>query len=77
MNRFGRTVTTRKKRKPTYNPKELLLVQSKVKDYARKLGLKIGPEGLGAISDKLESIIKDAAERAKLDGKGTIKQRHV
>jgi histone H3/H4 len=57
--------------------KEVLVVQSKVKAYAKKKGMRIGTDALSALSDKVRECVDLAAGRAKENKRGTIKARDI
>ncbi|MDH5404192.1 MAG: DUF1931 domain-containing protein [Candidatus Heimdallarchaeota archaeon] len=57
---------------------EILVVQSKVRDYLKGVGeFNIGSDLVGAVSSKVESILDQAAERAKGNNRKTIQARDV
>lgn len=55
--------------------KKVLIVQSKVREYANKKGMRMGADAMARLSDKVRECIDEAANRAKASGRGTIKDR--
>ena len=57
---------------------EVLVVQSKVRDYIKSVGdYNVGSDLMGAVSSKVEDMLSDAAMRAKDNGRKTIQARDV
>lgn len=57
---------------------EILVVQSKVREYLKGQGdYNIGSDLVGAVSMRVESVLSDAARRAKENGRKTIQARDV
>lgn len=56
---------------------EILVVKSKVKEYAAKKKMRLGGDAVIALSKGVACLIDKAAERAKANGRGTIKARDV
>lgn len=56
---------------------EILVVQSKVKAAAKKTKMRLSGEAVGALSKKVEGMIKDAATRAKANRRQTIKASDI
>lgn len=59
---------------------DLLVVQSKVKDVARKVGgkdLRFSGDAVKALSDCVGDILKKAANRAKANGRKTVKPQDL
>jgi hypothetical protein len=56
---------------------EVLVVKSKVKDYAAKKKMRMGGDAIDVLNKEVARILDRAIERAKEDKKGTIKSRHV
>ena len=54
---------------------ELLVVRSKIKDYAK--GMNVSGDFADALSKKVELLIKDAVQRAKENKRGTVKPRDL
>ncbi|MFH0860966.1 MAG: DUF1931 domain-containing protein [Candidatus Altiarchaeota archaeon] len=50
---------------------ELLVVKAKIKDYAG--GLNVSGDLAEALSKKVESVLSDAVERAKANGRKTLR----
>ena len=57
---------------------EILVVQSKVRDFLKSQGdYNIGSDLVAAVSGRVETVLKDAARRAKENGRKTIQARDV
>ena len=59
---------------------DLLVVQSKVKEVAKKVGgkdLRFSGDDVKALSDKVAAILKEAASRAKANGRKTVKPQDL
>lgn len=54
-----------------------LVVKSAVKDYAHELEFRIGDDALAQLSQRIETIVLEAAKRAKANGRQTIKECDV
>ena len=54
---------------------DLLVVKAKVKEYAK--GMNVAGDFAEALSDKVAVLIKEAAERAKDNGRATVKARDL
>ncbi|MEA3254413.1 MAG: DUF1931 domain-containing protein [Candidatus Altiarchaeota archaeon] len=54
---------------------ELLVVKSKIKDYVGDMN--VSGDFAGALSEKIEGLIRDAAERAKANGRKTVQARDL
>ncbi len=54
---------------------EMLVVRSKIKTCAQ--GCNVGSDFAAALSKKVEDLIKDAARRAKANGRNTLKERDL
>ncbi len=52
---------------------ETLVVKSKVKEVASKKGLRFSAEAYDVLSSRVETLLTDAAARAKANGRKTIK----
>jgi histone H3/H4 len=52
---------------------DMLIVQSKVKETAKKADVNVAGDFADALSAKVDSIIKDAINRAKANGRKTIR----
>lgn len=50
-----------------------LIVQSKVKEAVKGLGLRTDSSLPDALNDKINSMLKDAAARAKNNNRGTLR----
>jgi histone H3/H4 len=59
---------------------DLLVVQSKVKEAAKKFGgkdLRFSGDAVATLSAKVEGLLKDAAKRAKDNGRKTVKPQDI
>jgi len=56
---------------------DLLVVRSKVKEYAAKKKMRFGGDAIEALSKEVENLIDKAIERAKANGRGTVKGKDV
>ena len=57
---------------------EILVVQSKVREYLKGQGdYNIGSDLVGAVSGRVEEVLSSAARRAKDNGRKTIQARDV
>ncbi|MGC9311021.1 MAG: hypothetical protein ACP5E4_04855 [Candidatus Aenigmatarchaeota archaeon] len=52
---------------------EMLVVQSKIKDVARKMDVNMAGDFTEALSKKVEAMIKGAGNRAKANGRKTLR----
>jgi len=57
--------------------KEILVVVSKVKEYVKEKGLQTSETSVEALSDAVKELLDKAAERAKDNGRQTIKDRDI
>jgi len=57
--------------------KETLVVVSKVKDFVKEQGLQTSETAVDAISDTVRELLTKAIERAKANGRQTIKDRDI
>ena len=55
----------------------MLVVKSKVKEYAKKKGKSFGGAAAEKLSKRVESLINDAVERADGNGRKTVKARDI
>ena len=55
----------------------LLVVRSKVKAMAKKMGVRLSGKAVVALSSRVEDAIKSAAVRARANGRQTIQQRDI
>ncbi len=56
----------------------MMIVQSKVREYVKEQGdFKVASDFLQALDQQLSTIIKQACERAKLNGRKTVSARDV
>ncbi len=57
---------------------EILVVQSKVREFIKNTGdYNVGSDLVGALSARVETVLSDAAKRAKNNGRKTIQARDV
>ena len=56
---------------------EILVVQSKIKEYIKKKGCQTAATAITAISQKVETLLNEAIERAKSNNRATVKDRDV
>lgn len=54
---------------------DLLVVKAKIKDAAK--GMNVAGDFAEALSDKVAILIKEAAQRAKDNGRATVKARDL
>jgi histone H3/H4 len=52
---------------------EMLVVQSKIKEVARKMDINMSGDFAEVLSKKVEEAIKEAANRAKANGRKTLR----
>jgi hypothetical protein len=52
---------------------EILVVQSKIKDVARKADMNMSGDFAEVLSKKVEMMIKEAGNRAKANGRKTLR----
>lgn len=52
---------------------ESLVVQSKLKEAVKGLDLRMDGTLPDAVNEKLQALLKEAAERAKENGRGTLR----
>ncbi|MCB0218393.1 MAG: hypothetical protein KDH09_01750 [Chrysiogenetes bacterium] len=57
--------------------KEILIVQSKVKDIIKKKNFQCSAEAIEAFSAQLEESVNKALARAKANGRKTVKAQDV
>ena len=57
---------------------DILVVSSKIKKFVReKAGFNTSAETLEALSQRVEKLCADAIERARADGRKTVKARDI
>lgn len=56
---------------------EMLVVKSKVREYAKKKKLNLGGDAAEALSREVVRLVDRAAERAKANRRSTIKGRDI
>lgn len=67
-----------KKKAKAKSSGEILVVQSKVREYLKGQGdYNIGSDLVGAVSGRVEEVLQSAARRAKDNGRKTIQARDV
>ncbi len=59
------------------NMAELLIVRSKVREYAKKKKVNLGGDAAQALSKEVSRLIDRAVERAKANRRSTIKGRDI
>lgn len=59
-----------KKQKP---PKDMIMVGSKTREVIKSSGCNMASDFVDALSDKSHSLIADAVERAKANGRKTVR----
>lgn len=57
--------------------KDILIVQSKVKELVKRQNFQCSAEAIEAISEKVEELVKDAIERAKANKRVTVKAQDI
>ncbi len=57
--------------------KEILIVQSKVKDLIKKQQAQCSADAIDTFSDMVERAVKKAVERAKANGRVTVKPQDI
>lgn len=65
------------KKKPAKKPKEMLLVQSKVKEYIRSQGLNCAGDLADAVNDMMYWHLDQAIRRAGANGRKTARADDV
>jgi len=66
------------KQKENLMGKETLVITSKVKSYVKSKGdLKTSSTAIDALSEKVRGICDSAIEKAKQDGRKTLKDRDI
>lgn len=56
---------------------EMLVVKSKVRDYAKKKKVSFGGDAADALSKEVERLMDRAIERAKANRRSTVKGRDI
>lgn len=56
---------------------EILIVQSKVKDYIKGKGCQTSAEAINALSKRVQQWLDEAVERAKANNRSTVKDRDI
>lgn len=57
--------------------KETLVVVSKVKEYLKEQGVQTSESAIEALSNAVRDLLGKAVERAKANGRQTVKDRDV
>ena len=57
--------------------KEILVVVSKVKEYVKTKGMQTSETAVEALSDAVRELLDKAVERAKDNGRQTVKDRDI
>lgn len=57
--------------------KETLVVVSKIKEYVKTKGLQTSETAVEALSDAVRELLDKAVERAKDNGRQTVKDRDI
>jgi histone H3/H4 len=52
---------------------ESIVVQSKVKDYLKSLGMRSDGDLVGSLSDHTKAVLRNAVARAKAGGRSTVR----
>ena len=74
----GKQMAKKKAAKKAKKAVEMLIVQSKVRDFLKNKGdFNIGSDLFEAVSIKVQGLLEDAARRAKENGRKTIQARDV
>lgn len=56
---------------------EILVVQSKVKEYIKGKGCQTSATAIDALSEKVKQLLNEAIERAKSNNRATVKDRDI
>lgn len=56
---------------------DILVVQSKVKEYIKSKGCQTAATAIDALSQKVKQVLTDAVERAKSNNRATVKDRDI
>ena len=56
---------------------EIMVVQSKVKDYIKSKGCMTASETMEALSNKVSALLDAAIERTKANGRSTVKPQDL
>jgi glutamyl-tRNA reductase len=70
---FHRTGDPKMAKKKTSSAKESLIVASKVKNYVRSKKMMTSTDAIGALSDKIYSLLDQAMDRCKNNKRSTLK----
>jgi len=56
---------------------DVLVVQSKVKEYIKGKGCQTSATAIEALSKRVKDLLNDAVERAKSNNRATVKDRDI
>lgn len=56
---------------------EVLVVASKVRNYLKGKGVKMSGDLIGALNDKVKSLLDDASARTQANKRSTVKPQDV
>ncbi len=56
---------------------EIMVVQSKVKDYIKEKGCQTSQSAIEALSKRVAQLLDEAVERAKSNNRSTVKDRDI
>lgn len=56
---------------------DILVVQSKVKEYIKSKGCQTSATAIDALSQKVKQVLAEAVERAKSNNRATVKDRDI
>ncbi|MGF1508467.1 MAG: hypothetical protein ACFB9M_03080 [Myxococcota bacterium] len=66
-----------KKKAPAKKPREMLLVQSKVKEYVREAGFMCSSDLVEQLNEHVAMMLDRAAQRAEANGRKTARASDV
>lgn len=56
---------------------DILVVQSKVKEYIKRKGCQTSATAIDALSQRVANLLNEAVERAKSNNRATVKDRDI
>ena len=56
---------------------DILIVQSKVKEFVKGKGCQTSATAIEALSNKVKDLLNEAVERAKSNNRATVKDRDI
>ncbi|MDP2599223.1 MAG: hypothetical protein Q8P84_00615 [Deltaproteobacteria bacterium] len=56
---------------------DILVVQSKVKEFIKGKGCQTSATAIDALSNKVKELLNEAVERAKSNNRATVKDRDI